>query len=574
MWRGISLANKCLLVFGAAVVLIVGVALSVPWLRMNALVDEGQLELSRRLLHVWEELERTQAPGIPDHAAADAGAPAPVTGPLAAPPIAGIDARRLTLPEARAAAEHDPFVARALRLFERDPRRDEWQWAQWRGTTRQYRYARPVRRATPEGGAGSLVGLLILERESAGAAWMLLVNTAYLISAGAVVLGLAVLVFYQVTHRLILSPVRDLRRTAEEVREGNLSVRSDIRTGDEFEELSHTFNAMLGELQRTQEQLRAINAAMDLKLNELAESNVMLHEAARLKGDFLANVSHELRTPLNSIIGFAELLAEIAQAEADAGDDSTRLAKRRRYVDNILQAGRGLLDLINGLLEMAKIEAGRVQVHPEPMSVKDACEGLLGLIAPLADKKGIELRLEVADDVPIIETDPKKFQQILFNLLSNAVKFTEGSASGAREPGAAPPADNASAPPPRPGRVTLRAERLVGRGVEDRASQDAVRISVIDTGPGIAPEDQRRLFQKFEQLEGGHTKGHTGTGLGLAISRQLASLLQGEIQLVSEVGRGSMFSLILPLRLDRERAEEQKLESAFKAALAGAKSRA
>jgi two-component system sensor histidine kinase BarA len=390
-----------------------------------------------------------------------------------------------------------------------------------------------------------------MQRQSSEAARLIVVNTVYIISAGAAVLGLAVLVFYLITHQIILSPVRSLKETAERVREGDLSIRSEIHTGDEFEELAATFNSMVVELVRSQDQLKAINSALDVKLSELAEANLALFEAAKLKGDFLANVSHELRTPLNSIIGFAELLREGAVSEQEAGDDSSRLGKRIRYLENIITASRGLLDMINSLLEMARIEAGKVQLNPAPLNLREACQGVLGLIAPLAERKGLELRLEAAEDLPVVETDAKKLQQIVFNFLSNAVKFT-------------PAADGAG----KAGRVTLRAEHLPGRGPEGPGAADRVRISVIDTGPGIAPEDQARLFQKFTQLDGGHTREHTGTGLGLAISKELAGVMQGEIQLVSEMGRGSMFSLILPVRPDPGRVEEQKLESAFRGKLA------
>lgn len=255
----------------------------------------------------------------------------------------------------------------------------------------------------------------------------------------------------------------------------------------------------------------------------------------KARAAFLANVSHELRTPLNSIIGFGELLHEIAQAEADAGDDSTRLAKRKRYIENILRSGRTLLEMITSLLEMARLEAGKIELRPERLNLADACEGLIGLMYPVAERKGIRLRLEAEPDLPLVVTDPKKFQQIVFNFLSNAVKFTE---SGGR-PGEA--------------EVVVRVERLVARGGPGGpggAGEERVRVSVIDNGPGIAPEDQGRIFEKFAQLNGGLTREHAGTGLGLAISKDLAAVLQGEIQLVSEPGRGSMFSLILPLALD------------------------
>jgi signal transduction histidine kinase len=460
---------------------------------------------------------------------------------------AGIKARRLTVAAAGQEAGTTPFIRVALRALTRDPGRSDIQRASWNGLLREYRYARAIR-----GDDGALLGMVVLQRAPIEAANLILINTAYIFSAGLVVLGLAVLVFYLLTHLIILSPVRSLKETAERVREGDLTIRSEIHTGDEFEELADTFNSMVVELVRSQDQLKAINSALDVKLSELAEANVALFEAARLKGDFLANISHELRTPLNSIIGFAELLRDGAIAEQEAGDDSSRLTKRVRYLENIITASRNLLDMINSLLEMARIEAGKVQLNPGPINLRETCQGVLGLIAPLADRKSLELRLEAADDLPVVETDAKKLQQIIFNFLSNAVKFTPGP-------------DGAG----KPGRVTLRAEFLPGRGAEGAGAEDRVRISVIDTGPGLSPEDQARLFQKFMQLDAGHTREHAGTGLGLAISKELAQVLQGEIQLVSEPGRGSMFSLILPVKLNPERASEQRLEGVFRGALAG-----
>ncbi|MFN0133544.1 MAG: ATP-binding protein [Phycisphaerales bacterium] len=538
MWRGISLANKCLLLFGGAVVLIVLTALSVPWFRMTALVDEGQHEVSRQLTDVWLRLEATAGPGSISERA-------------------GVTAERIGREAAKTRGATDTFLARALRAMERDPARSEYVDARWHGLEREYKYARAIRGVGgADGKPGAIESVVVLLRRPFEPAWLLATNTAYLLSAGLFVLGLAVLVFYLITHQVILSPVRELKETAERVREGDLTIRSQIQTGDEFEELSGTFNAMLGELARAQDQLRSINSALDVKLNELAESNTALYEAARLKGEFLANISHELRTPLNSIIGFAELMRDQAQGELDAGDDSSRLGKRLRYLENMLTAGRGLLEMINSLLEMARIEAGKSPLDAAPINIVEACQGILGLIAPQAEKKGLELKFEAEGAIPVVETDAKKLQQIVFNFLSNAVKFTPKAEAGRGGGGGG-------------GRVTLRVESLPARGGE-RAS-DRVRISVIDTGPGIAAEDQPRLFSKFTQLDAGHTREHAGTGLGLAISKELAAILQGEVQLVSDVGRGSMFSLIIPVTIDHERAHEQRLESVFRGTLAAQK---
>jgi two-component system, NarL family, sensor histidine kinase BarA len=539
MWRGISLANKCLLLFGGAVVLVVLIALAAPWLRMSNLVDEGQRDVSRAMVASWEAVERSPE------------TPTPPPGREVEPrTLAGVYAARLSVEQARdvgGGGAGRGFVGRALEALEAEPGLADVQESSWIGTQREYRYAKAVRDAQRE-----LVGLIILDRRSVEAGAMLLVNSGYLLSAGAFVLIIAVLLFYVITHKLVLSPVRTLRETAEKVREGDLTARSEIRTGDEFEELAEAFNQMLVDLSGSQDQLRAINRAMDLKLTELSEMNTTLHEAAKLKGDFLANISHELRTPLNSIIGFAELLLEVARADAAADNPPPSAVKRVRYLENIHTAAKTLLEMINELLDMAKLESGKIDLTIGRMNVHDTCEGLLGLLWPQAERKGLTLKLECPEDLPVVETDVKKFQQIIFNLLSNAVKFTE--------------------PPGKTGRlveaVTLRAEKLTGVSPGGGAA-DQIRVSVIDTGPGIPPEEHEKIFEKFYQLSGGHTREHSGTGLGLAICKEFAAILQGEIQMVSEPGNGSMFSLIIPVTIDAEEAAVRKLEGKFRGTLAG-----
>ncbi len=574
MFRGISLANKCLLLFGGAVVLIVLAAQTAPWFRMSALVDDAQHELSKQMLNSWiaADQQMKDAAGsvspweLPQPHTAR---PAPSLLPeLRQPPpvgqveFAGVLARRIPIDQVRREVSDDPFLARALTAFSGDQAATEWKEARWRGSNRVYRFAKAERASS----SGTLNSIVVLERTRPEPINLLLVNSAYLVVAAAFVLALAILVFYQITHRIILSPVRSLKETAEKVRQGDLTIRSDISTGDEFEELAQTFNVMLVDLEQVQTQLRSINAAMDMRMNELAATNTALFEAARMKGEFVASVSHELRTPLNSIIGFCDLLLEIAQAEAAAGDDSTRLQKRIRYLENILNAARNLLEMINSLLEMAKIEAGKVDLRIEKVAVKPACEALAGLIYPLADKKGITIKIEMNDDLPLVETDQKKLQQIVFNFLSNAVKFTPAATP---TPGPDSPAAISTDTTSRIVRVpsiTLRGEKLASSG--PGTPDERVRISVIDSGPGIPADEQAKIFEKFHQISGGHTREHAGTGLGLAISKELASVLQGEIQVVSEVGRGSMFSLILPLAYDPVRARGQERPGALAAAFA------
>ena len=537
-WFGeLSLATKCLLLFGGASALIITIALSLPLLRMNGLVGAGEIELSRTVYATWASFQGRDSAGEEMTAG-------------------GATIRALTRNQVDARMSDDRFLALAMQKFDRSATRVEYFDADWSGWNRIYRFARATRDSN-----GQITRVVLLEHRADGAGWLLVVNLLYVLAAGSVVLAVALVVYATIISRLILTPVEQLQKTAELVRDGNLDTRCQIDTGDEFEELAETLNLMLAELARQRDQLRDANKAMDIKLSELSEANTALFESARLKGEFLASVSHELRTPLNAIIGFAELLLEIARKEIavsaeddtqptpgpgrDINQESGELNKRERYLVNIVSAGRTLLEMIESLLEMAKIEAGRVDLNLAVINLADNCQALVGLIHPLARKKGIDVRLDISQDLPLIETDPKKFQQIVFNLLSNAVKFTGNDAGG---PG---------------GEIILRAEPIR----DDSSGVDRVRISVIDNGDGIAGEDQKRIFDKFHQVDSSHTRSHTGTGLGLAIVLELTRLLQGEIQLESQLGSGSMFSVIVPTSIDRLVFEETKLEARFRGSL-------
>ncbi len=356
-------------------------------------------------------------------------------------------------------------------------------------------------------GARRLLGIAVVDIKSQPQSELFL-NRMFILLAGMLAGALAIGVLYFIVTGLILQPVRVLQETAEKVSQGDLNIRSDISTGDEFQQLSETFNTMLANLKSSDEQLRSINKALDLKLGQLAETNVALYESNRLKTEFLANVSHELRTPLNSILGFAELLKETVGADPDP--------KAVRYLQNILSSGRNLLELINDLLDLAKIEAGRMDVRSEPLSLGDVFEGLINLLKPLAEGKDLSIVPSVAADVPIIHTDPAKVQQVLYNFLSNAIKFS-------------PPG----------GRVELTAQP---------AEEGKVKISVSDQGPGIDPEKHALIFEKFRQIDGSVTREHSGTGLGLAISRELTTLMGGTIGVQSIPGKGATFWVILPVK--------------------------
>ena len=255
--------------------------------------------------------------------------------------------------------------------------------------------------------------------------------------------------------------------------------------------------------------LTSANQALDLKLSELAEVNVTLHRANLVKNEFLANVSHELRTPLNSILGFADLLRE-------SGD--TRVG---RYGENITLAAKNLLGMINDLLDIAKIEAGKADVRFEKTSVSDICRTLLALMAPVADKNQITVEPAISAGLPMVVTDAAKLQQILFNLLSNAMKFT-----------------------PIGGTVRLTARPYTSSSKDRRYA--GVVISVADTGPGIPQAEQSRIFEKFYQVEASLTKVVSGTGLGLAIAKELSGLICGRLVCKSTPGHGAEFTIFLP----------------------------
>jgi PAS domain S-box-containing protein len=242
---------------------------------------------------------------------------------------------------------------------------------------------------------------------------------------------------------------------------------------------------------------------------ELRRARAAAEGASRAKSDFLAKMSHELRTPLNSIIGFSEMLEDETFGPLNE--------KQRRSVDNVLTSGRQLLQVINDILDLSKVEAGRMQLAPTELDAGFALGEVRGVIESLARAKGHTVEIEVEPGLPPLLADPGRFRQIMYNLLSNAIKFT-----------------------PDGGRIRMTARRAAGGG--------AVEIAVADTGIGIAPIDQERIFREFEQLDSAYVRQQQGTGLGLALTRKLIDLHGGRIWVESEVGRGSTFRFVLPNR--------------------------
>ena len=586
----ISLAAKCQLLFGFAVLVIIAGALMFPWQRMEQLANrepfyEARVAADMALRQIHQTQSVSAAPGtMPTLSAKEGTAGLVTTAPMAAAPAtesvkslqtggisqptgpsgkvavkavasptrtpaqrwASVHLAGLNYPQPRIVALTSPGLAphgagpvtrAAIGEFLRHTRRR--QYGQLKNLFKErpvYQYAAAVRATQScvrchaqwagwfkfnHGGFEPATAAAVVQRADIRPLVavvrvdmpvqidedQLLLNHVVIVISGIIGGFLAIIVFYLITTRLILQPVRVLKNTAEKVAQGDLHIRSAISTGDEFQQLSETFNTMLATLKASQDQLEATNRSLDTRVGELAQSNVDLFQANRVKSEFLTNVSHELRTPLNAIIGFAELLSGNPQV---AGEP-----RMVRYVENIQTSARQLLELINDLLDLARIEAGKLVLRMERVNPPDVCESLMNFMRPLAQKKGIELSLHVHGPIPLITTDPGRLQQILYNFLSNAIKFT-----------------------PPDGQVRLEASM---------AAADRVKLSVIDTGPGISPEHQEEIFEKFRQLDASVTREYSGTGLGLAISRELAGMLKAQIELVSSPGKGANFSLIIPV---------------------------
>ena len=282
-----------------------------------------------------------------------------------------------------------------------------------------------------------------------------------------------------------------------------------LRGISQLQERQRTIKRIRADEARKIEELTRLTRALDQRTRQLADANLRIREADRLKSQFLATMSHELRTPLNSIIGFSDVLMDrLAEQVPD---------RYQRFLENINSSGQHLLGIINDLLDLSKIEAGRMELVAEPVCLADQVRGVCTVAQGLAKDRHIVFDLDLSDDLPLVEVDPGKLKQVLFNLLSNAVKFSHEG-----------------------GTVRIRARQ--------RDESDCVEIAVQDFGLGIAKQHHRLIFEEFRQLDAGPTRAFGGTGLGLALVRRLVELHHGRVMVDSAPGRGSTFTISLPRR--------------------------
>ena len=283
----------------------------------------------------------------------------------------------------------------------------------------------------------------------------------------------------------LIGPIQRIDSRLATIASGDFSGHVDVSNRDELGALATNVNRMNDELDRLYRELET---------------------TSRHKSEFLANMSHELRTPLNSIIGFSQVLRERMFGEVNE--------KQEEYLDDILSSAYHLLSLINDVLDLSKVEAGQVELEVAPFSLREALESGVVMVRERATLDGVKVAYSAEPEVDLVDGDERRIRQVIFNLLSNAVKFT-----------------------PAGGAVDVSAAQVNGE----------VRVSVADTGPGLAPEDHDRIFEEFQQTELGLEQ-HEGTGLGLALSKRLVELHGGRIWVDSELGKGSTFVFTLPAR--------------------------
>jgi signal transduction histidine kinase len=345
-----------------------------------------------------------------------------------------------------------------------------------------------------------LQGLVSFERQLSSTLILIIVVLA-LVAVGAIA------VF---TNRSVFIPLNRLKTASDQMATGNYSQRAETSSKDEIGQLAQAFNTMAEAVEKREIELRS--NVTDLEKARVERERLIreLREASRLKSEFLSTMSHELRTPLNAMIGFTELML--------AGVSGPMSDKQKHQLGRVHANSLRLLSLIDDVLDLSRIEAGRIEIHSEPFSPKDMAARLTAQISSLVDRKALQFSVDIDETLPTtLLGDQPRLEQILINLLSNAFKFTEK------------------------GEVVLSMKPLFER--EEWA------LSVRDTGIGIPPHAQEYIFEQFRQVDGSSRRIYGGSGLGLTICRNLCRLMDGDIRVQSTLGEGSTFTITLPLKV-------------------------
>ncbi len=328
---------------------------------------------------------------------------------------------------------------------------------------------------------------------------------------GSIATGLLLSGIYLLSRR-ITKPIAAITEAAIRLENGELEQSIPVVSQDEIGFLAQTFNRMAQQLQESFAALETNNQELESRVKErtaeLEDAKEAAESATRTKSSFLANMSHELRTPLNSIIGYSEILQE----EAEMGGNEGMVPDLQK----IQGSSKNLLNLINSILDLSKIEAGRMELHLEPLSIKDLAQDVMDTIHPVAEVKLNHVVLENTSSVDVIISDPGKVRQCLLNLLSNANKFTEE------------------------GQIILRIKTI------KHQSENYLEFTVTDTGTGMEQDQLAKIFEAFTQADNTSTRRYGGTGLGLTITREFIHMLGGTVSAQSEVGKGSTFTILIP----------------------------
>jgi len=341
----------------------------------------------------------------------------------------------------------------------------------------------------------------------------------FIVLMGVFALGVIWVILYLILHQHITQPLNEFLVAIHRIVESDFNIQLNVKRHDELGRLADAFQAMAMILHDRETQLTDYANDMEQHAKELAVAKEAAEEANVTKSRFIANMSHELRTPLNAIIGYSEMLSEDA---ADIGDQTFT-----NDLNKIHAAGKHLLGLINDVLDISKIEAGKMQIYTETFDIATMLNEVITTIEPLINRHQNQMQTEFSDNIGKMHADLTKVRQMLFNLLSNAAKFTEH------------------------GTITLSAMR------EMTPQGEWIEFRVADTGIGMTPEQQKKIFQPFTQADASTTRKYGGTGLGLVITQRFTEMMGGIISLESEFGHGSTFIVRMPTWVMIENAEQR-----------------